>query len=105
MAKVFGMVAAASTGFTAVGTVRSYKRTTQAEVKYGKTAAGVPDKSNCVAGPTTISAELEVDGTVPAAGVDSITISAVAHHLTKVEQTWSGDGEVSTLSVEGSISL
>lgn len=104
MAKTFGMLSHAATGFTAVGVLRDFKRASTAEVKYGLNASGVPDDSNCVAGPTTISASLEVDGTVPAAGT-TITINSVVFGLTKCEQTWNGDGSVSTLDVEGSISL
>jgi hypothetical protein len=104
MARTFGMLGAASTGFTAVGVLRNFKRTTQAEVKYALTAAGVPEASNCVAGPKTISATLEVDGTVPVAG-STLTVDAVVFGLTKVEQSWEGDGAASTLDVEGSISL
>lgn len=104
MAKTFGMLGAASTGFTAVGVLRSFKRATTAEVKYGLTAAGVPDASSCVAGPKTISATLEVDGTLPAAGT-TLTVDSVVFGLTKVEQSWEGDGSVSTADIEGSISL
>ena len=105
MAKTFGMLAAATTGFTGVGIIRDYKRATNAEVKYGLAATGAPDSSNAVATPKTMSAELELDGTAPVAGTDDITVGTDVFHVTKSETAYSGAGEVATVSVEGSISL
>ena len=104
MAKTFGMLADATSGFSTV-VLRSFKRSTQAEAKYGLTAAGVPDKSSFVAGPLTMSASAEINGTVPIAGTTEITVGAATFHLTKVEESYEGDGSVAMVDMEGSVKL
>jgi hypothetical protein len=102
MAKTAVMLADAVTGFTAIGTLTSFKRKTSAEAKYAKAATGAPDKSNVVAGPKTMSAELEISGTIPVAGTGEITVASQVYHTTSVEESWTNDGEFSTVSIEGS---
>jgi len=88
MAKTFGILSAASTGFTAVGTLSNFTRTNTAEVGYGYDANGEPDSDDGgVRGPETISATLEVDGTLPAQK-DTITIGTDVYIITNITETW-----------------
>lgn len=104
MAKAFGMLSDATTGFTTV-VLRTFKRATSAEAKYGLTAAGVPDDSNFVAGPLTMSASAEINGAIPVAGTTEITVGTDVFHLTKVEESYEGDGSIAMVDIEGSVKL
>lgn len=104
MAKTFGMLGDATSGFTTV-VLRSYKEATTAEAKYGLDSTGKPDDSNFVAGAKTMSASAEINGTVPTAGTTEITVGATTFHLTKVEESYTGDGSVATVDIEGSAKL
>ena len=92
MAKTFGMWAAATTGLTAVGTLRNFTKTTNAEVTYSRNAAGVADSDDGgIVQPVTVSGQGEVDGTVPAAGT-TLTVDSVVYILTKVGTTYEVPG-------------
>ncbi len=102
MAKVMAMLANATTGFTAVGVLRSYKEKTNADVKYARDANGEPDKSAAVKLPTTASAELELDGAAPVAGTTEITVGTLVLHTTSCETVYSGEKDAATVAWEGS---
>ena len=92
MAKTFGISAGATTGFTAVGTLRNYTETTNAEVTYSRAAAGTADSDDGgIVQPKTASAQLELVGTAAAAG-DTITVSGQAYIVTKASTTWEVPG-------------
>jgi hypothetical protein len=101
MARTFGMWSAAASGLTAIGIIRSFEATAQAEARYALDANGEPTKSQFVKGPKTFSATLEIDGTVPSAAA-AVTIDSVTYKTTKVTSKYSGDGSVATVDVEGS---
>jgi hypothetical protein len=105
MARVFGMLADAITGFGAVVVLKNFKRATSAEAKYALTAAGVPEDSNFVTGPKTMSASAELNGTPPIAGTTEVTVGSDTFHLTKVEESYQGDGSAATCDMEGSVKL
>ena len=100
MAKVYGIIGNTTTGFTAVGTVRTYTRTSRASVNYSRDADNAPDGSVASTEPTEMSAELEVDGTVPTAGTTEITIGSDTFHVTEAAATETA-GDVQTVSVSG----
>lgn len=100
MAVVFGMLSDAATGFTAIGVLRNFEITVQAEAKHARDANGAPTDSNFVAGPTTMSATVEVTGTPPAAAA-SITVGSDTFKVTKCTRKYSGEGDVYTADIEG----
>lgn len=100
MAKVFGILSDATTGFTSIGKLTDYTETATAEVAYGRAAAGNPDADNGgILGPKTMSGKLEIDGTVPAAKT-TITVGTTTYILTSVSKTYVIDG-VATCDIEG----
>lgn len=88
MAKTFGILTAASTGFTAVGELSNFSRTSTAEVGYGNDANGEPNADNGgILQPQTISATLEVTGTIPDPK-DTIAVAGVTYIITSVGEVW-----------------
>jgi hypothetical protein len=104
MARAFGMLGAATTGFSSIGILRSYEETEPAEARYALDANGEPADANFVKGPKTISATVEIEGTIPDAAAD-VTIGAATYKVTKATRKWEGDGSVATADIEASISL
>lgn len=99
MAIVFGMLADATTGFSAIGILRNFERTETAEAKHARDANGEPSDSNFVAGPVTASATVEITGTAPSAKA-AITVGSDVFAVTKCTQKYSGDGDVYVADVE-----
>ena len=99
MAKEFGIATNTETGFSGVGTVTSFTKTTNATAVYARDSNNDPDASSTHKDPTTASAELELSGTAPTAGTTEITIGADVYHTTSAAQAETA-GAYQTVSVE-----
>ena len=101
MAKTYGILAADSTALTSIGTVRNLKIDYAAEVAYSHDANGEPDGDDGGhSGPTTFSAQLEVDGTIPAVK-STIALHSITFIITKVSDQYESAGGVNVVDIEG----
>lgn len=99
MAKQWGVLAAHTTGTTAIGVLKNFEVKKSASVTYGKDANGEPDSDNGgVREPETISCELEVNGTVPEEK-DTITIGTDVYIITSVSDKYVV-AEAETVTIE-----